>query len=184
MESFNNTFAAVNLPLQIGQKAPNFHLASTAAISNQKISLHDFRGLPVVLVFYPSDWSPICGNLLAHYNKIMPEFKQHEARVLGISVDNFWSHLAFSRKNNICFPLLSDFEPKGSVAKSYGVFDAKTGMSLPALFIINSQGHVHWSHLSPLEDIPGTHELLEALDLLPKQLAYRISQEKTSIVSK
>lgn len=183
MESFNNTFAAANSPLQIGQKAPNFHLASTAASANQEISLHDFRGLPVILAFYPSAWSPICGNLLAHYNKIMPAFKQHEARLLGISVDNFWSHLAFSRNNNICFPLLSDFEPKGSVAKSYGVFDAANGMSLPALFIINSQGLVHWSHLSPLEDMPGTHELLEALDLLPKQLAYRMTQDNTATVS-
>lgn len=184
MENFNDTFAAANSPLKIGQKAPNFDLVSTTATPHQKISLHDFRGLPVILAFYPSDWSPICGNLLAHYNKIMPEFKQHEARLLGISVDNFWSHLAFSRNNNIGFPLLSDFEPKGLVAKSYGVFDTKTGMSLPALFIINSQGHVHWSHLSPLEDMPGTHELLEALDLLPKQLTYRVSHEMTAIVSK
>ena len=183
MGSISNTFTAANSPLQIGQKAPNFQLISTTPITRQKISLNDFRGLPVILAFYPSDWSPICGNFLAHYNKIMPEFKQHHARLLGISVDNFWSHLAFSRNNNICFPLLSDFEPKGSVAKSYGVFDTAAGMCLPALFVINSQGHVHWSHLSPLEDIPGTHELLEALDLLPKQLAYRSSQEMTPIVS-
>ncbi len=180
MESFNKTIAAASSLIQVGQNAPNFHLASTTARADQKISLHDFRGLPVVLVFYPSDWSPICGNLLAHYNEIMPEFKQQQARLLGISVDNFWSHLAFSKDNNLCFPLLSDCEPKGSVAKAYGVFDSTTGMSQPALFVVNSQGRVHWSHHSTVEDFPDTHELLEALDLLPKQLAYRISQENTS----
>lgn len=164
-----------NSPLRAGQQAPNFYLASTSDRTNQKISLHDFRGLPVVLAFYPSDWSPICGNLLAHYNKIIPAFKQHHARLLGISVDSFWSHLAFSKNNNLSFPLLSDFEPKGSVAKAYGVFDNATGMSLPALFVINSQGRVHWSHLCLQEEIPGTHELLEVLDHLPKQLPYQIT---------
>lgn len=184
MENLTNSVVNINLPLQAGQPAPDFYLASTTAQGYQKISLHDFRGLPVVLVFYPSDWSPICGNLLAHYNKIMPEFRQHHARLLAISVDSFWSHLAFSKNNNLGFPLLSDVEPRGSVAKSYGVFDAATGMCLPANFVINSHGRVHWSHLSKPEDIPGTHELLEALDLLPKQLCYRLSQDNTAIVSK
>ena len=175
MENFSSSSENNILPLRAGQSAPNFHLSTTESQASKKISLHDFRGLPVVLVFYPSDWSPICGNLLAHYNKIMPQFRQHQARLLGISVDSYWSHMAFSKNNNLTFPLLSDFEPKGSVAKAYGVFDVNSGVSLPALFIINPQGRVHWSHLSLHEGIPGTRELLNTLDLLPKQLCYQAS---------
>lgn len=163
--------------LQPGQIAPDFHLSST---SNQKISLHDFRGEPVVLIFYPSDWSPICGNQLALYNEILPIFREHRARLLGISVDNFWSHLAFSKNNNLQFPLLADFEPKGSVAKSYGVYDFNTGTSLQALFVINPQGKIHWSHLSPAGIIPGTDGLLEALNLIPKQLSYQFLRVDTN----
>ncbi len=175
MENFSAAIKTdLFLPLQAGQTAPNFQLSSTDSQVNQKVSLHELRGMPVVLIFYPSDWIPICGNLLAHYNKIMPQFKQHQARLLGISVDSYWSHMAFSKNNDLGFPLLSDFDPKGSVAKAYGVFDTDTGMSLPALFVINPQGRVHWSHLSLYEDVPGTRELLDTLDLLPKQLCYRV----------
>lgn len=176
MENFAKIEQNKKKLLQPGQIAPDFYLSAT---SNQKISLHDFRGEPVILIFYPSDWSPICGNQLALYNEILPIFKEHRARLLGISVDNFWSHLAFSKNNNLHFPLLADFEPKGSVAKSYGVYDANTGTSQQALFVINPQGKIHWSHLSPAGTIPDADGLLEALNLIPKQLSYKFSHIET-----
>ena len=171
MDSFNETKEfnqqKDTVILKPGQIAPNFNLAFT---SNQKISLYDFRGEPIVLIFYPADWSPICGDQLALCNEVMSEFQKHNARLLGISVDSIWSHLAFSKKNNLRFPLLADFEPKGSVAKSYGVYDECSGLSRRALFIINPQGKIHWSYLSPIEVNPGADGLLEALELIPKQL--------------
>ncbi len=160
--------------LQPGQLAPNFNLPgtlqATSIETHQKISLHDFRGMPVVLIFYPGDWNPICGDQLALYNEILPTFKEHRARLLGISVDSVWSHLAFSKNNNLHYPLLSDFEPKGSVAKSYGVYDPLQGTSSRALFVVNPQGQIHWSCLFPTGINPGADRLLEALELIPKQL--------------
>lgn len=169
MENFKDTPEKKLHLLQSGELAPNFNLSAS---SNQKFSLFDFRGVPVVLIFYPADWNTSCGDQLALYSEIIPKFKEHRARLFGISVDNVWSHLAFSKNNNLHFPLLADFEPKGSVAKSYGAYDSVTGTCQHALFIINPQGRIHWSYLSPPGDITGTDALLEALNLIPKQLSY------------
>lgn len=171
MENFR-TYHTTEKILQIGMPAPNFYLPVSL---NKKISLHDFRGEPVVLIFYPSDWNPMSGSQLALFNKILPVFNEHRARLLGISVDNIWSHLAFSKNNNLHFPLLADVEPKGSVAKAYGVYDNRDEKCRRALFVINPQGKIHWSYLSPIGNVPGTDELLDALDLIPKQLSYRAS---------
>ena len=80
-----------------------------------------------MLVFYPADWSPVCGDQLAVYNEILPEFSRHEAQVIGISVDGVWCHKAFAENRKLHFPLLSDFEPKGQVANRYGVYRAADG---------------------------------------------------------
>src|SRR5918996_132240 len=104
--------------LQSGRPAPDFRLSSTP---DQVVSLSKLRGHPVVLAFYPADWSPVCGDQMALYNEILPEFRRFNAELLGISVDGVWCHLAFEHDRRLHFPLLSDFEPKGSVANHYGV---------------------------------------------------------------
>src|ERR1043165_5045177 len=101
--------------LPAGTRAPDFTLQTTP---DQVVSLREFLGKPIVLVFYPADWSPVCGDQLALYNEILPEFKRHRAEVLGISVDGIWSHLAYSKDRRLRFPLLSAFEPKGNVARA------------------------------------------------------------------
>src|SRR2546425_5131017 len=103
--------------VRAGTRAPDFTLHSTP---DQTVSLKDFRGRPVVLAFYPADWSPVCTDQLSLYAMVMPEFKKFNAEVLGVSVDGIWSHLAFSKDRKLNFPLLSDFEPKGGIAKKYG----------------------------------------------------------------
>ena len=103
-------------PLAPGSAAPNFELPSTP---DQKVSLEDFRGQPVILAFYPEDWSPVCCDQLALYQELLPEFQRYNAELLGISVDGIWSHLAFAKDRNLHFPLLADFEPKGEVARAY-----------------------------------------------------------------
>ena len=108
--------------LPAGTAAPDFSLKSTP---DQTVSLHEFRGQLVVLAFYPADWSPVCGDQMALYNEILPEFQELGAELLGISVDGVWCHVAFSRDRKLHFPLLADFEPKGAVARLYGVYREK-----------------------------------------------------------
>ena len=107
----------VNSVLAPGKTAPNFSLNSTP---DQKVSLNDFRGQPVILAFYPADWSPVCTDQLSLYAMVMPEFKKFNAELLAISVDNIWSHLAFVKDRKLNFPVLADFEPKGVVSRKYG----------------------------------------------------------------
>lgn len=156
----------MNKILQPGTKAPDFKLYVTP---DQELSLGELKGKPVILVFYPADWSPVCGDELALFNQILPEFKKHGADLLGISVDGMWCHLAFSKARNLHFPLLSDFNPKGKVSKQYGAYRAKEGICERALFLIDKKGDVVWSYLSPVAENPGASGILEALDELDIQ---------------
>ena len=146
-----------------GTKAPEFSLPSTP---DQRVSLGEFRGRPVILAFYPEDWSPVCSDQLALYQELLPEFGRFDAELLGISVDGIWSHLAFAENRNLHFPLLSDFEPKGKVARTYGAYRASDGTSERALFVISADGVVHWSYVSPVGINPGADGILRALEEL------------------
>ena len=148
-------------PLEIGTKAPEFALLSTP---DQTVSLADFRGRPTILAFYPEDWSPVCSDQLALYQELLPEFQRFDAELLGISVDGIWSHLAFARDRNLHFPLLSDFEPKGEVARTYGVYRDGAGTSERALYVIDGDGVVRWSFVSPVGVNPGADGILRALE--------------------
>ena len=119
-----------------------------------------------MLAFYPADWSPVCSDQMGLYAQVMPEFSKFHAEVLGISVDGIWSHLAFAKERRLNFPLLSDFEPKGSVSRAYGAYDLRTGESTRALFVVDSKGVVRWSLLSPDGVNPGADGILSALEEL------------------
>jgi peroxiredoxin len=149
--------------LQPGVAAPDFELDSTP---DQKLSLSDFRGRPVILAFYPADWSPVCGDQLALYNEILSEFNQYEAQLIGISVDGVWCHAAYARDRKLHFPLLADFEPKGAIARKYGVYDDHAGTCERALLVIDRERIVRWSYVSPEGVNPGADGILRALDAL------------------
>src|SRR6185312_12087240 len=150
-------------PLPPGTPAPEFELRSTP---DQTVSLGEFRGRPIVLVFYPEDWSPVCSDQLALYQELLPEFQRFDAAILGISVDGIWCHLAFAKDRNLHFPLLADFEPKGDVARTYGVYRAEDGTAERALFVIDANGTVRWSYVSPVGINPGADGILRALEEL------------------
>ncbi len=150
--------------LKAGTPAPAFTLHSTP---DQTVSLADFRGQPLILAFYPADWSPVCGDQVTLYNEILPQFRQHNAALIGISVDGAWCHRAFAAARRLHFPLLADFEPKGAMAKNYGAYRPKEGVCERALFVIDNQGTMHWSYLSPIGVNPGADGILEALESLP-----------------
>jgi peroxiredoxin len=146
-----------------GTVAPDFTLRSTP---DQSVSLSEFRGQPVVLVFYPEDWSPVCSDQLGLYQELLPEFQRLGAELVGISVDGIWSHLAFAIDRNLHFPLLADFEPKGEVSRRYQVYRSSDGTSERALYVIDSDGIVHWSYVSPVGVNPGADGILRALEEL------------------
>jgi peroxiredoxin len=143
-----------------GKRAPDFTLHVTP---DQELSLSDLKGKPVIIAFYPADWSPVCGDQMAVYNEILPEFRHHGAELLGISVDSAWCHKAFAEQRHIHFPLLADFHPKGTVAKAYGAYRENDGFCERALFVIDGQGEIFWSYRSPVAINPGAEGILDAL---------------------
>jgi peroxiredoxin len=153
-------------PLPPGSEAPDFELPATP---DQTLSLTEFRGRPLILAFYPEDWSPVCSDQMALYQELLPEFRRFDAELVGISVDGIWSHLAFAKDRNLHFPLLADFEPKGGVARAYGVYRAKEGTSERALYVIDGNGIVRWSYVSPVGINPGADGILRALEDLEKE---------------
>jgi len=151
--------------LPAGVPAPDFALHATP---DQVLRLSELRGRPVVLVFYPADWSPVCGDQVALYNEILPEFREYGAEILGISVDGVWCHAAFARDRKLHFSLLADFEPKGAVARMYGAYRDEDGTSERALFVLDGQGIIRWSYCSPIAVNPGADGILKALESIGK----------------
>ena len=148
-----------------GTLAPDFTLP---VAPDKQLTLSGLRGKPVILAFYPADWSPVCGDQIALYNEVLPEFRRLGAELVGISVDGVWCHEAFANDRRLHFPLLSDFEPKGAVAKQYGAYREGEGVCERALFVIDREGAIFWSHLSPIAVNPGADGIIDALETLPK----------------
>ena len=147
-----------------GTPAPDFSLPKSP---DENLSLRDLRGRPVVLAFYPADWSPVCGDQLALYNESLDMFDElGNPQLVGISVDGVWCHRAYADHRKLRFPLLADFEPKGAVARAYGAYRQEDGMAERALFVIDSRGTIAWSYLSPIGQNPGADGILRALESL------------------
>ncbi|MGD0866243.1 MAG: redoxin domain-containing protein [Rhizomicrobium sp.] len=151
------------MALAAGTPAPDFKLQVTP---DQAVSLGDFHGKPLILAFYPADWSPVCGDQMALYNEVLPEFRKFGAEILGISVDGVWCHLAFAKERRLHFPLLADFEPKGAVARQFGVYNGANGICERALFVVDGEGIIRWSYVSPIAVNPGADGILDALEKL------------------
>jgi peroxiredoxin len=149
--------------LQPGERAPDFSLP---AGPDKQVSLKEYRGKRVVLMFYPADWSPVCGDETTLFNEILPVIEESRAQLVGISVDGAWCHQAYSNSKKLKYPLLADFEPKGAVARQFGVYREKEGISERALFVIDEEGIVRWSYISPIEINPGADGVLKALESL------------------
>src|SRR5581483_1923345 len=160
---------AVNEPLAPGTQAPEFTLPDA---NGNLVRLSDFRGKPVVLVFYPLDWSPGCSQQLDLYQQELEEFTKRGAELVAVSVDSVYSHGAWAAVRGLEIPLLSDFHPKGEVAKLFNVWRDQDGFSERALYVIDGDGVIAYSHVSPyLHHIPDLDELLDAIELAQKVAA-------------
>jgi len=153
--------------LSVGDRAPEFALPNSA---DKTVRLSDYHGRPVVLVFYPLDWSPGCSKQLDLYQFELPTFGEFDAEVLGISVDSVYSHGAWKKLREIAFPLLSDFHPKGNVARTYKVWRDDEGFSERALYVVDGEGIVRYAHVSPyLHHVPDIEELFAVLAEMHKK---------------
>jgi peroxiredoxin len=162
----SDTLRRTHEVIPAGALAPDFTLNATPG---QALRLSELRGRSVILTFYPADWSPVCTDQLSLYNELLPEFREYGAELVGISVDSVWSHVAFARDRNLHFPLLSDFEPKGAVARLYGAYREENGYCERALVVLDGEGIVRWSFRSPVGVSPGANGILDALELLAGQ---------------
>jgi len=147
-----------------GVRAPDFALPDA---DGNVVRLSELRGTPVALVFYPLDWSPGCSVQLELYQQEFDEFSSRGIRLLGVSVDSIYSHGAWAAVRGIKYPLLSDFQPRGEAARAYAVWRDADGHSERAVYLIDADGVIRWSHVSPrLKELPDFDELVAALDLV------------------
>jgi peroxiredoxin len=148
--------------IEAGARAPDFSLPDQ---DGNTVSLGDLAGERVLLVFYPNDFSPVCTDQLSVYEEALPDLADKGVRVYGVSVDSAFCHAAFRRHLDVTMPLLADFNPKGAVARDYGVWVDDYGVAARALVLIGPDGIVEWSYRSPSPlEIPETELVLEALE--------------------
>jgi peroxiredoxin len=148
--------------IEAGQQAPGFTLRDQ---DGKEVSLSDFRGKTVVLVFYPLDFSPVCTDQLSVYQQVLGELDQRGVELVGISVDSAFTHKAFREHLGLTMPLLADFHPKGEVARAYGVWDEQWGSANRALVMVGPDGEVKWAYRAPSAlEIPGTELIFGALE--------------------
>jgi peroxiredoxin len=144
-----------------GERAPDFSLRNQ---DGEEVSLADFRGRKLVLVFYPADFSPVCTDQLSIYQEVLPRIEEQGASLVGVSVDSRWAHKAFQEKLGIEIPLLADFHPKGEVSRAYGAYIEERGHPSRALVLVDGDGVVSWAHESPSPaEIPGANLIFDAL---------------------
>lgn len=144
-----------------GEPAPEFTLRDQ---TGEKVSLSDFRGRKVLLVFYPLDFSPVCSDQLSVYHEVKPEIEAKGVTMVGISVDSGFAHKAFQESLGIDTQLLADFEPKGEVARAYGAYIERAGTANRSLVLVDEEGMVEWAHESPTPlEIPGANLIFDAL---------------------
>ena len=147
--------------IAVGENAPDFTLRNQ---DGEKVSLSDYRGRKLMLVFYPGDFSPVCGDQLSIYQEVKPEIEEKGVELVGISVDSFFAHKAFQEKLGIDTTLLSDFEPKGEVARAYGSYVEKMGFANRTLVLVDEEGKVAWTYESPNPgEFPGANVIFDAL---------------------
>lgn len=144
-----------------GTPAPDFTLRNQ---DGEKVSLADYRGRKVLIVFYPGDFSPVCGDQFSLYQEVKPEIAAKGVELIGISVDGFFAHKAFQEKLGFDTTLLSDFEPKGEVARAYGSYLDGPGFANRTLVLVDEDGQVAWTYESPNPgEFPGANVIFDAL---------------------
>jgi peroxiredoxin len=152
------------MAVEVGQEAPDFTLRDE---NGEEVALSSLRGQNVVLVFYPAAFSRICTKELKDISGVAEKFKAANAEVFGISVDSSFALKAFKRDEHLEARLLSDFHPKGDVARQYGAYIEEAGVATRATFVIDKNGKVAHKVVVHPGEARDEQEYLEALASCP-----------------
>ncbi len=145
-----------------GTPAPSFTLVTE---DGARFTRRDLSGALTVLVFYPYAFSSVCSEQLSLYQEVLGELQAAGATLYGVSCDARYSQRAFARHLGVSIPQLSDFEPKGSACRAFGVLHPD-GHPERALVVIDRDGVVRYSHqAATIEDLPGVNLLFDGLAL-------------------
>ncbi len=150
--------------LESGSRAPDFELKTAQGDIFRLADLLK-QGKYVILVFYPAAWSATCGDQMTLLQEFLDDLQRLNAELVGISVDNTWAVQAWAEAKGITFSLLCDFHPKGTVAEQYGVM-RDDGVTERALFIVDAEGVIQYSYVSPIAENPGVDRLFDVLERL------------------
>jgi peroxiredoxin len=155
------------LKVKVGDRAPNFTLP---AVSGGKVSLSDYLGKKnVVISFVPAAWTPVCSGQWPGYNIAKDLFEQHDATLLGITVDNIPTLYAWTTQmcgdvgGKVWFPVLSDFWPHGAVAAKFGVLRSD-GVSERAIFVVDKKGIIRYIDVHDINERPHLEDLARVLE--------------------
>ena len=146
--------------IEAGRPVPEFSLRTYAGRPFTRASL---EGRTTVLVFYPYAFSPVCTDQLSVYEEVLDDFGARGVTLYGVSCDAVWSQEAFKQQLGLTIEQLSDFEPKGAVARAFGVYHPD-GHPRRALVLIGPDAVVRWSHEAPAAEVPGANLIFDALD--------------------
>ena len=152
------------MTVDVGRQAPDFTLKNQAG---ETVSLSDFRGAKnVVLMFYPLAFSGVCTTQFTDISAHEGRYGDEQTQVLGVSVDSFHGQAAFAKSLGLdATMMLADFEPKGAVARSYGVYLDERGHSARATFVIDKQGIIQRAEITTPPDVPDEDAVLAALNI-------------------
>jgi len=146
--------------LKIDDRAPDFELVGQ---DGNTYRLRDYRGQPVVLVFYPLDFHPVSGDEHALLVEAMVQLNRLEAQVLGISIDSRYAHAAFAKQLGIPYPLLADFHPRGMVGRLYGVYQEDKGFNGRWIFVVDPEGRISFIQRNEISEVPELEDVIEAV---------------------
>ncbi|HVE97930.1 MAG TPA: peroxiredoxin [Mycobacteriales bacterium] len=148
------------MSVEVGQPAPDFTLKDQ---NNEVVSLADFKGKSVVLIFHPLAFTGICEGELCAVRDELPSFENDDVQVLSVSVAPPPTHKTWANQQSFTFPMLSDFWPHGAVAQQYGVFEETKGVAVRATFIIDKEGIVRWKTVNAIPDARDHAEYLKVI---------------------
>ena len=144
-----------------GTPVPEFKLQRE---DGEDFTNEDLLGKTTILVFYPFAFSPVCTDQLQLYEEALEDFAEQGATLYAVSTDHSYAQKAFKVKLGVTIEQLSDFEPKGAAARTFGAFFEPRGMTNRALVIVGPDGVVRWSYLAPTPgDLPGVGLIFDGL---------------------
>ena len=151
----------------VGSTAPEFTLTGAVNEEDVEISLSDYAGKNLVVLFYPLDFSPVCSEQVPDFNEQLSAIQAKDAEVIAISRDSAFAHKAWSKDlGGVDFPLLADMNL--AVSKEFGMALEEVGITTRGVFIVDKSGKIAFKHVeeAPPDNTLSAEQVLAELDKL------------------